>query len=223
MRNAQKLLIIFNRLSDFRTTFVAWCRLVLSVVRPADFRNRNFFSKSQMKTSHIFQLFLSNGFHLLGNSYGGVEDVVVTRAQLLQKEEFMEVVILTQAFPGVFVLNFSAYLGWRLAGLRGSLAALAGTMLPAFVAVLLLAIIVHSWDSVDWVSRFLRGLRPAVVALLVYPCYKLGRDSGLKLSNVALPVGAALAIWMFHVSPAYIVLAVAILGYVYGRFVRPFE
>ena len=68
-----------------------------------------------------------------------IEREVVDRHRWLDKEEFLDLMSLSQALPGVFAVNFSIYIGQRLRGLRGSLALAAGIVLPSFVIILLVA------------------------------------------------------------------------------------
>lgn len=171
------------------------------------------------KSQQTFRLFFENGFHLMGNSYKAIEQRVVVEEKRLSPEDFTAAVLTARALPGIFSLNFSAHLGRKLGGWPGSILAVAGTVLPAFLALTGLALIAHTWSGSEWLETFLRGVRPAVVALLIPPCIRLGRDARINLSNVILPLGAALAIWLLHLSPAYIVLGVAIIGFLYGCFV----
>ena len=176
-----------------------------------------------MTRSQIFILFLRNGLQMLANSYATLEKVLTEDYKALTKEEFVNVVTLAQAYPGIFSLNMAAFLGKRLKGHAGSFIALAGAIIPAFLIFAFIALVAVNGDAPEWFRHFLRGMRPAVVALLVPPCYKLGRDVGIHLSTIAIPILAAVLIVFFHISPAYIVVAAAACGYVYGRLVKPSE
>ena len=176
-----------------------------------------------MTTSQIFILFLRNGLQMLANSYATLERALTEEENVLTKEEFVRTVTLSQAFPGIFSLNMAAFIGKRLKGYAGIFAALAGAIIPALTIFIFIAFLSTMGDAPEWIRHFLRGLRPAAVALLVPPCYKLGRDVGIHLSTVVIPIAAAILIVILHISPAYIVIATALCGYVYGRLVRPVE
>ena len=173
-----------------------------------------------------FLIFFRSTLASVGNSYAAVAPVreaVVLRHGWLSEEQFAEVLSLSQAFPGVFSLNFSAHIGRRIGGWRGSLAALAGTLLPVFLLLLLLSLFFFNLRESPVAGKFLRGVRPAVVALVVIPCIQLGRSSRITLSNVWLPVSAALLVGLMGLSPVYVVLMVALCGYLYGRYIRPLD
>ena len=70
------------------------------------------------------------------------------------------------------------------------------------------------------VEAVFKGIRPAVVALIAAPCIKLARTAHITLNNLWLPVFTALAIWLMGISPIYIVLLVAVGGFLYGKLVK---
>lgn len=175
-------------------------------------------------SSDTFLIFLRSTLASVGNSYAAVAPVreaVVLRRGWMTDDEFAADLSLVQAMPGVFALNFGAQIGRRVGGWRGSVAALMGTLLPVFAILLVVCFFFFNLREHAAVRSFLQGVRPAVVALVVLPCIRLGRRSRITLSNVWLPVMAALFVGIMGLSPVWIVLAVAFFGYLYGRYVRP--
>ena len=63
----------------------------------------------------------------------------------------------------------------------------------------------------EWVEKAFKGLRPAVVALIVVPCITTARSIKLSYKQLIIPIGAALLIWLGGISPAWIIIA-AIAG-----------
>ena len=60
----------------------------------------------------------------------------------------------------------------------------------------------------------------AIVAIIAIPCFQLWKRSGITLSTVWIPVGVAIAVGLLGVSPTFIVVALAVLGLLYGVLVR---
>jgi hypothetical protein len=73
----------------------------------------------------------------------------------------------------------------------------------------------HIQDNV-WVERAFKGLRPAVVALIVVPCLTAAKSAGLTWKTAFIAVVAALLIWLLNVSPIYVIIAAAAGGILYG-------
>ena len=67
-------------------------------------------------------------------------------------------------------------------------------------------------------AAMFRGIRPAVVALIAVPTFRLGQRAKLNRYTIWIPIACALAIWALGVSPIYIIILAALGGYVYGKF-----
>lgn len=170
-----------------------------------------------------FLTFLKIGLFTIGGGYAMIpliEREVVDRHRWLDKEEFLDLMSLSQALPGVFAVNFSIYIGQRLRGLRGSLALAAGIVLPSFVIILLVAMFFMAFADNRVIEAVFKGVRPAVVALIAVPCVKLGKAARITPSNVWFPLLVAVAIAVAGISPVYIIIAVAVGACIYGRYFK---
>lgn len=152
-----------------------------------------------------------------------IEEEVVNKRKWIDREAFLELLAVAQTIPGVFAVNMSINIGYRMRKTRGAVTCALGCVLPSFLIILAIALFFHSFRDNKTMEAIFKGIRPAVVALIAAPCIKLARSARITLSNVWLPVGAALLIWLLGVSPVYIILAVGIGGYMYGRYVKPHE
>ena len=170
-----------------------------------------------------FKCFFRIGCFTIGGGYAMIPLIraeVVERRKWLSEEDFLDLMALSQALPGIFVVNFSIYIGQRLRGLKGSVSMAAGAVLPSFLIILLIAMCFHNYSQWPVVEAVFKGIRPAVVALIAAPCVGLARTAGIRLTNVWIPIFVALAIWLGHVSPVYVIALVAVGGFVYGRIVQ---
>lgn len=152
-----------------------------------------------------------------------IEEEVVNKRKWIDREAFLDLLAVAQTIPGVFAVNMSINIGYRMRKTRGAVTCALGCVLPSFLIILAIALFFHSFRDNKTMEAIFKGIRPAVVALIAAPCIKLARSARITLSNVWLPVGAALLIWLLGVSPVYIILAVGIGGYMYGRYVKPHE
>ncbi len=174
----------------------------------------------------LFKTFLFCGFLSAGNGYAAIEPLrrrITAMPGGMSNEEFDNTLAVVNAMPGVFSINLGSCFGHRLHGWKGTAAALTGILLPPMV---LRAIVRSFWNELHrqpGFAAFLKGTRPAVIALLVMPLVRTARNARISLSTVWLPVGTVLAICLLGVSPAYIVSGVILLGILYGMFVHPTE
>ncbi len=151
-----------------------------------------------------------------------IQREVVDRRGWIDEEEFLNMIALAQAAPGIIAVNSAIFIGWRIGGWRGVAGAVLGAVLPSFVIILLIAMVFSEWKELPAVEAAFKGIRPAVVALIAAPLVKLARGAlkakgeGLKAKGEGLKakgywpllisLAAALAIWLGHVNPVWVIL-----------------
>lgn len=148
-----------------------------------------------------------------------IENEVVVKRKWIDSEEFLDMVVLAQTAPGILAMNISILVGNKVAGRRGAIWSALGSGLPSFVIILLIAMFFNRFQDNIYVIKAFRAVRPAVVALIAVPVFKLGKSANISWGNVWVPIVVALAIWLFGISPVWIVL-VALLSGVACRFVE---
>jgi len=136
-----------------------------------------------------------------------IEREVVEKNQWLTKEEFMDLMVVSQSLPGVFAANFAISIGYRLGGRRGSAACAIGTVLPSIICILTIALFFQQLRGNKVVENVFRGIRPAVTALILGPIFHLSKAAGITWRNVWMPIVSALLIWQLGVSPIWVIVA----------------
>lgn len=167
-----------------------------------------------------FRTFFKIGMFTLGGGYAMIpiiEEEVVNRHQWVKKEEMLDLIAIAQSCPGVFAINISIFVGYKLRKVRGAIATALGTALPSFLIILAIAMFFHQFEDNRVIAAMFRGIRPAVVALIAVPTFNLGKSAQLNRFTVWIPVVSALAIWLLGVSPIWIIIAAGLGGYIYGR------
>lgn len=161
-----------------------------------------------------FFAFFKIGFFTIG---GGpvmipfIEKEVVDKNEWLTKEEFMDLMVVSQSAPGVFACNFAISIGYKLKGIRGSIACAIGAVLPSIICILAIALFFQQVRDSQVFEHVFRGIRPAVTALILGPIFKLSKSAHITWHNVWIPIISALLIWQLGVSPVWIIAA-GILG-----------
>lgn len=145
-----------------------------------------------------------------------IEREVVTSKRWLSREEILDLLAVTQALPGILAVNFAAAIGDRMAGRRGAAAASMGAILPSFAMILVIAIFLTPdlIENQPVVAAIFRGIRPAVVALIVAPVITTARSAGINWRTVWIPAAVALLIWskLPWVSNPILYIALGALG-----------
>lgn len=152
-----------------------------------------------------------------------IEEEVVNKHHWTDKEELLDLIAIAQSCPGVFAINISTFIGYKLNKKTGALCTTLGAALPSFIIILLIAMFFHQFADNKVIAAMFRGIRPAVVALIAAPTFRLAKTANISLTNCWIPIACALAIWALGVSPILIIVVAAVAGYVYGQFIKPTE
>lgn len=126
-----------------------------------------------------------------------IEKELVDKHHWLDREEFLDLLAVAQALPGILAVNISVAVGDRLRGGRGSVCAAIGTILPSFLIILAIAIFLTP-DLIKnnaTLNAVFSGIRPAVVALIIAPVVSAARAARLNLLTALIPLTVALLIW----------------------------
>ena len=125
-----------------------------------------------------------------------IEREIVDKHHWLDKREFLDLLAVAQALPGILAVNISAAVGDRLKGVKGSIIASLGTILPSFVIILAIAIFLTPdiIKSNPTITAIFKGIRPAVVALIIAPVFTSARAAGINWRTILIPVSVALLI-----------------------------
>lgn len=173
-----------------------------------------------------FKTFFRIGMFTLGGGYAMIpiiQNEIVERHKWMSEDEFLDVLAIAQSCPGVFAINISIFIGYKLRKIKGAVCTCLGTALPSFLIILLIAMFFHSFKDNRIVEAIFRGIRPAVVALIAVPTFNLAKSARITLTNCWIPIACAMAIWALGVSPILIILIAGTAGYIYGRYIRPIE
>lgn len=137
---------------------------------------------------------------------------IVDNKQWIGEEEFMNMIALAQAAPGLIAINSAIFIGWRCGGWKGVVGAVLGAVLPSFIIILSIAMIFSEWKDYPAVEAVFKGIRPAVVALIAAPLVRMAkRESANKKVFLLISLVSALLIWLVNVNPVWIILATIIL------------
>jgi chromate transporter len=167
----------------------------------------------------LFIAFFKIGAFTFGGGYAMIsviEQEVVTKKKWLSETEFVDMLGTVQSLPGPISINSSVYVGYKLRGTLGAMVAAIGTALPSFVIILLLAIVFTDVQDHPTIEKIFKGIRPAVVALIVAPLVRLSQKTGITYKTVIIPIAAALLVWKLGISPIYIIIAAATGGLLFN-------
>ena len=168
----------------------------------------------------LFWTYLKIGTFTIGGGYvmlSMIEREIVDKKEWIDREEFMNMIALAQAAPGLIAVNSAIFIGWRIGGWRGVIATVLGAVLPSFCIILAIAMLFQDYKNYPAVEAIFKGIRPAVVALIGAPLCRMAASAKITWATAIIPIAGTLLIWLGGLSPVWIILMAVstTLAYVY--------
>lgn len=163
----------------------------------------------------IFTTFFRVGAFTFGGGLAMLplfEREVIENKGWVKKEDILDIYAISQSLPGVIAVNASTFIGYRLAGVPGAVAAISGVMAPSLIIIVAIASFFTQFRQNFYVAKVLHGVRAAVAALIFLTAYRIGKAS-LKGAFGVITAAAAFGITLLtDINVIYIILAGGLLG-----------
>lgn len=166
----------------------------------------------------LLQLALSfarAGLFTFGSGYAMlalIEREVVQRFGWLTPSQFADVVAISEVTPGPLTINMATFVGYRMAGLRGALAATLGLIAGPMFALLVIAHFYGRFRDLPGIDLAMRALRPVVTALILFAVFRMGRASISDWRTAMLFLGGLVALAL-RVHPLWVAIGGTAVGF----------
>ncbi|RCW77248.1 chromate transporter [Saliterribacillus persicus] len=157
----------------------------------------------------IFLTFLKIGPVTFGGGYAMIpmiEREVVDRKKWIKPNDVTEVFAISESVPGAIAINSATFIGFRLAGVRGAVAAMLGVLLPTFLIVVGLSMLFILVKDNPYIEAAFIGIRSAIVALIVYAAYKIGLTAIYDKTTLTVMVITVAILFFLHIHPVLIII-----------------
>lgn len=163
----------------------------------------------------LFLTFLRIGAFTFGGGYAMIpliQKEIVEQKKWMTDEEILEIVAISESTPGPIAINAATFVGWRVAGFFGALAATVGVVLPSFVIISVLSFVLKEFSELRAVRYAFFGIRAGVLALIVKALWSMFKQCPKDLVSCLLMALAFLAVAVFSVNVLWVILGCALLG-----------
>lgn len=144
-----------------------------------------------------------------------MEETIVQKYKWLSSEELLNLITIGESTPGPIAVNTATFIGYRLAGVWGSLVAVTALVFPAWLIIVLISTCYLTLRDNVWVAAALNGIRLAAIVLIFRACLKMGKKlnrTPLNLTLLAITAGLAL---FTPISALYLIVAALLFGFVW--------
>lgn len=168
-----------------------------------------------LKYLEMFNSFFKIGAFTIGGGYAMVpliEKEVVDRKGWIKQDEFLDMLSLAQSAPGPIAVNTAVFVGYKISGIPGAIVTTLGAVLPSFLIILLVALFFIDIKDSLVVERIFKGIRPAVVALILAPTIRLSKGAKINRKTIIIPIAVAILVAFLKITPIYIIIVAAVIG-----------
>lgn len=172
----------------------------------------------------IFLIFLKIGAFTFGGGYAMIallEDEFVDKRSWLNESEFLDMTAIAESTPGPVAINVATYLGYKLAGFKGALAASLAVCIPSFAIIYVISFFYERFQQITWVASAFKGIQACVVYLILSAGLRMFIKMKKNVFNISIFAVVSVSfifVSLFGISfsSIYYILICGVVGVVVG-------
>lgn len=166
----------------------------------------------------MFFSFFKIGAFTFGGGYAMIpliEKEVVESKRWISKDDFTDILVISQSFPGALPVNSSLFIGYKLGGVLGAIVALLGVIIPSFLIILTIATFFMRFRDNYIVDNVFKGIAGAVPVLVLIAVRSLSKSVKKNTINILITIICVVSITVFNVHPVIMIFIAAIYGIIF--------
>lgn len=172
------------------------------------------------KIIEMFIAFFKIGAFTFGGGYAMIpliEEEVVNNKKWIDKNEFMDILVVSQSLPGALAVNCSIFLGYKIGGFLGAIMALLAVILPSFFIIIIIAAFFMQFRNNYYVNAAFKGITAAVPMLVLVGAISLGKGLNKNKTTIVTIILGLVGLIIFKLHPVVIIIMSAIYGTIFLR------
>lgn len=174
-----------------------------------------------LQEKHVYRKLFASTLYLSSFTFGGGYVIIalmkrkfVDELKWIDQNEMNDILALAQSSPGAVAINVCILVGYRVAGIRGALLAVLGTVLPPLVIISVISYFYASFRDNRIFIAVLKGMQAGVAAVIADIAISLIGSLVKKkeLIAVLIMIAAFIAVFVFRVSPLYVIITCGFIG-----------
>ena len=173
------------------------------------------------KVIKLFITFFKIGAFTFGGGYAMIpliQHEVSQKNKWVTDEDILDIVAIAESTPGPIAINSATFVGYRICGILGSVAATLGVVIPSFITMLCIFFVLHRFQEHPAVQYAFMGIRACVLALVIkalLSMYKKCEKNWVSYCVIAFSVITSVVVTKFiPINTFYIIIACAVFGLV---------
>ena len=174
------------------------------------------------KPHHLLELFWE--FFKIGavTFGGGLAMMPIMRREVVESkgwvtdDDIIKILVISESTPGVFAVNAATFIGYKIGGFKGSVAATLGVIIPSLITISIISFFILQFKELTLVSYAFYGIQAAVALLIFKAALKLSKKIHFNVFSWIILISSILFATFTQISVLYLLLVGAILGIIYG-------
>ena len=150
---------------------------------------------------NLFLTFAKIGLFTFGGGYAMIsliENQCVERKKWITHDEMMNITVIAESTPGPIAINCATFVGYKQAGLLGSLIATLGIVLPSFLIIFAISIFLNQFLEITWIANAFKGIKIAVGLLILDAAITMIRKMQKKWLPLSIMIGSCIAMLLIN-------------------------
>ena len=182
-----------------------------------------------MKLKTLWQVFLSF-FKIGAFTFGGgyamiplIQNEAVEKRGWVTDDDILEVIAIAESTPGPIAINSATFVGYRAAGVLGSVCATLGVVLPSFVVILVISFVLKQFQDIKAVQYAFQGIRAGVLALLCKSLWAMYKKSPKGWAAYVVMTAAFVLTAITDVNVVFVIIGCALFGLITSTYLKKKE
>ena len=172
---------------------------------------------SPKKLWKVFSTFFKIGAFTFGGGYAMIpliQNEAVEKNKWITDDDILEIIAIAESTPGPIAINSATFVGYRAAGILGSVCATLGVVLPSFVIILLLSFVLRQFQELQAVRYAFAGIRAGVLALLMKALWTMYKKSPKGWPAYVVMAASFVLTAIFDINVILVIIGCAVFGLV---------
>ncbi len=170
---------------------------------------------SENKKLNLLLTFLKIGAFTFGGGYAMIPLIqreIVTKKKWISDDDILDIIAIAESTPGPIAVNAATFVGYKVAGVSGSVLATLGVVLPSFVIIALISLILNLFMQFKAVQYAFIGIRAGVLALIVKAMFSMYKKAPHTLFAYSIMGLSFLLVTFLYINVLYVIIGAALLG-----------
>ena len=166
----------------------------------------------------LYLAFLKIGTFSFGGGYAMLpfmQKEIVENNAWISMSEFSDIIGISQMTPGPVAINSATFVGYKVGGIIGSAIATIGVVTTSFILVSIISKILNKFKESIVIRSMLAGMRPILIALIIYAFIDLAKESYLDFKSIIITIIIGIILLSKKVHPILVIVIAAILGLIF--------